>query len=236
MLISYNNKKNTLPKNKLCNFPIIFMPRRLCLSVDQCKTTNHDWIGSAPWDKNFVKSPDGEPLTYFPSDKKHCSGRGRRQRRSPACFMASIFKSVLLADPIKSKEWHKAFCWKWVRKATGSLCGFAPVSILLVQSSEQERKEMSPSLKVRERYSDPTLFSFLWKRTPSCTLYPKCEAQTAHPQGRRDMNIPSREKLKLREVESIVQHHTANKFQSQDSNPVWSDSKTVQFLLDSEVP
>lgn len=40
------------------------------------------------------------------------------------------------------------------------------------------------------------------------------------------MNSARKEKPKLREVERIVQYHTAKKFQSQDSNLVQSDSKT----------
>lgn len=43
-------------------------------------------------------------------------------------------------------------------------------------------------------------------------------------------------KLRLREVESIVQHHTAEKFQRQDSNLVWSDCPNLlKFLRSSEV-
>lgn len=40
------------------------------------------------------------------------------------------------------------------------------------------------------------------------------------------MNSARKEKRKLREVECIVQYHTAKKFQIQDSNLVQSDSKT----------
>lgn len=138
MSISYNNKtfyqnKTNKPQNKPCHFPIIFIPdcAFLLIKVNLWQIYNH-WLESGTRDKNFLKLPDCETLKYIPSNKKPVNGRRGRPNTS-TLFMASIFKSILLKCPIKNKEQNKAFCWKRVKKAIGSLCLFALTSILSAQ-------------------------------------------------------------------------------------------------------